>query len=75
LEKLHGFFVIIRITANRRQPVGCKSDEPGDRQPARDIPDVRIETTVLVDDEDDRQLGGRTTWPNQITVDAAIALR
>ena len=75
MEKLRAFLIIIRITANRRQPIGRKSDKIGDRQPARDIPDVGIEAAVLVDDEDDRQPGGRAAWPDQITVDAAIALR
>ena len=47
LKKLRSFLVIIRITANRRQRVGRKSDEPGDRQPARDIPDVWFQRDYL----------------------------
>jgi len=66
LEELHAFLVIVWIATNRRQPIGRKSDEPGDRQPARDIPDVGIEAAVLVDDKDDRQLLGRAAGPHQI---------
>jgi len=72
---LGGFFVIVRIAADRGQGLRRKGDEPGDCQPARDVLDVGIEAAVLVDDDDDRQLRGRIAWPDQITVDAAVAMR
>src|SRR5262249_30897041 len=60
LEQLRAFLVIIRITANRGQPVGRESDEPGDRQPPRDVTDVGLRP--------------RFSWMTRTTGSFAVAL-
>ena len=45
------------IAAHRRQAVGRERHEVLERETARDVFDVRIESAVLVHDQDARQLG------------------
>ncbi len=42
------FYIIARVTTQRRQGVRRKTDEAGDGQSPRDIFNVRIEATILV---------------------------
>ena len=58
-EQRRGLLVVARIAADRGQPVGREGDEVGDRQPPRDVLDVRVEAAVLVHDQDGRQFSGR----------------
>ena len=48
--------IVPRVSAQRAQRVGGERQEPLDRQPPRDILDVRVQPAILVDDEDRREL-------------------
>ena len=55
---LHGpaFVVIAGIASQRSEGIGAEGDESGDSSPSHDILNVGIQTTVLMNDENARQL-------------------
>jgi hypothetical protein len=56
--RLHGAALVVvpRVASQRAQRVGGQGQEPLDRQPPRDVLDVRVQAAILVDDEDRREL-------------------
>ena len=73
-EKLGAFLIVAGIAADRGQPVGGEGDEIGERQTPGHILDVWVEPTIFVDNQDRRQFVG-AGGPDQIALDAAVALR
>src|SRR5215467_9010655 len=73
------FFLLVRsfldrITAERRQRVGCESKKVRNRQSLRNVTNVRVEATVFVNNENGRKLALRGSRTHQITLDRAVAL-
>src|ERR1019366_4694794 len=58
-EEIARLILVARVAAERMQRVGREGDEIGRGQPPRDIFDVWVEATVLVDDENDGQVAPR----------------
>src|SRR5439155_1779339 len=56
-EELAAGIVVTWIPSDRREPVGRKRDEVGEREPARDVLDMRVQAAILVDDHHARALG------------------
>ena len=79
-EQLAALVVVARITADRRQRVRRKGDEVLQREPPRDVLGMRIETAILVDDENRGQFCGRfapgrlAERPDEIAADLPIAI-
>ena len=63
-EQLAALLVVAGIAADRREAVRRERHEVLEREPPRDVLDVRVEAAVLVDDEDARQLVRGRRWPD-----------
>src|SRR2546425_3848611 len=51
-ESLDRFFFIARIAADRSQRIRRKCDVVCDSETARDVPDVGVQATIFMDDQD-----------------------
>ena len=67
-EQHAAFIVVARITAGCRQCIRCKRNKVLEREPPRNVFGMRIQSSIFVDDEYGRQLGGlssvRVAWLN-----------
>jgi hypothetical protein len=59
LEQFARLVLVTRVAAEREQRVGREGDEAVQRQPARDVLDVRVQAAVLVHHQHQRQRAAR----------------
>jgi hypothetical protein len=63
------------ISAEWRKRIGSERDKVVDREPPCDVLDVRIQSTVLVNDEDARQLAFRVRRHREVAPGLGVSLR
>ena len=73
-EQLARLVLGARIPAKREQRVGRKGHVVVERDPPRDVLDVRVQPAVLVHDQHRRQLARRLGRPHQIPAHLLVAL-
>src|SRR5262249_18335916 len=73
-EKLRSLLFISRVATQGGEAVRGECDEVRDRQPARDILDVRVDAAVLVYHQNHGQFSGGIRRTNQVAADGPVAL-
>jgi hypothetical protein len=73
-EQLARLVLVAGVAAEREQRVGREGDEAVQRQPARDVLDVRVQAAVLVHHQHQRQRAGGLRRPHQVAARLAVAL-
>ena len=74
-KQLAGLVLVAGIAAERGQRVGRERDEVLERQPPGDVLDVRVQSAILVHDEDAGQLVLAVGRLGEVAAHLAVALR